>query len=178
METNTETAAAALAPSETADVRYLDPKTVRFERHGAALRLTIEDEVCYGRVTLVRLFPLSDPDVFLSVRDGANKEVGILTDLAGMDAPNRELAAAELGRRYVVPEVKRVVSVRERFGTVDWQVETDRGLRAFTTRNLRENITQPQPNRYLFADVDGNRYDVPDITALDTASQNTLMRFI
>ena len=169
---------AFLAPSETTDARYLTPQTLSFERHGAALRLTIEDEVCYPRVSVVRMFPLSDPETYLSVRDAANKEVGIITRLADVSAESRRLIAEELERRYLVPVIRRVLGVKERFGTVDWQVETDRGRRAFTTRNLRENVSQPQPGRYILTDTDGSRYDIPDIADLDAASQNFIMRFV
>lgn len=169
---------APAAPTETTDACYFDPKLLHFERHGAALRLTIEDEVCYPRVTVVRMFPLSDPDTYLSVRDAANKEVGIITRLADVDAEARRLVSEELERRYLVPVIQRVLAVKERFGTVDWQVETNRGRRAFTTRNLRENVAQPQPGRYILADTDGNRYDIPDLSALDAASQNFIMQFV
>ena len=33
-------------PVETAELRYLDPKTLRFFRHGATLRLIVEDDRC------------------------------------------------------------------------------------------------------------------------------------
>lgn len=170
--------AASLAPTETTEARYLEPGRVRLERHGASLRLTIEEEVCYPRVTVVRMFPLSDPETYLSVRDAANKEVGIITRLADVDEQARKLIREELERRYLVPVIRRVLTVKERFGTVDWQVETDRGRRAFTTRNLRENVAQPQPGRYILSDTDGNRYDIPDLSALDAASQNFILRFV
>ena len=79
---------------------------------------------------------------------------------------------------WVEPLARLGYAVKERFGTVDWRVETDRGVRAFTTRNLRENLGQPSPNRYLLTDVDGNRYDVHDLTVLDSASQAFLRRYI
>ncbi len=168
----------SLTLTEASELHYLHPKTLRFFRHGAVLRLIIEDEMCCLQVSIVRLFPLSDPQQYLSVRSGDNKEIGIITDAAQMDADSRALVAEELMRRYVVPAIRRVISVKERFGTVDWTVETDRGTRTFTTRNLRENVAQPSPNRYLMSDVDGNRYDVHDITTLDAASQSFLLRYV
>jgi hypothetical protein len=174
-ETN---AGPAPTPLETADLRYLDPKSLRFFRHGAALRLTVEAESSYLKVTVVRAFPLSHPQRYLSVRAGENKEVGVLVDAAELDEENRRLVAEELERRYVVPVIRRVIRIKERFGTVDWEVETDRGLCRFTTRNMREKVVQPSPGRYLLTDVDDNRYDVPDLAALDPASQAWLMRHL
>ena len=41
---------------------------------------------------------------------------------------------------------------------------------------LRENILQPSPGRYILTDVEGNRFDVRDLVALDAASQAWIMR--
>jgi hypothetical protein len=163
---------------ETADLRYLDPHELRFFRHGSTLRLTVGEERSYLKVTVVRAFPLSHPQRYLSVRSGDNKEVGVLTDAAALEEESRRLVAEELERRYVVPVIRRVIQMKERFGTVDWEVETDRGICRFTTRSMREKVVQPSPGRYLLTDVDDNRYDVRDLAALDTASQGWLMRHL
>ena len=168
----------ASALVEASELRYLDPKALRFFRHGATLRLTVGDEMSVLAVSVVRMFPLSEPQRYLSVRGGDNKEVGILVEAGELGEDSRRLVAEELERRYLVPVIRRVLSVKERFGTVDWEVETDRGVRTFTTRNLRENVLQPSADRYLLSDVDGNRYDVPDLAELDGASQAWLMRYL
>jgi hypothetical protein len=102
----------------------------------------------------------------------------MIVDLRELEAESRRLVEEELERRYIVPVILRVLSVRERFGSIDWTVETDRGARSFTTRNLRENVVQPTPNRYVLTDVDGNRYDVRDVEALDGVSQGWLLRYL
>jgi hypothetical protein len=168
----------ALSPAEATDLRYLDPKRLRFLRHGATLRLIEEGERCWLKVAVLRVLPLSQPQRFFSVRDGAMKEVGILVDLEELDPESRRLVAEELERRYLVPAIRRVMAVKERFGTVEWEVETDRGPCTFTMRNPRESVWQPSPGRYLLTDVDSNRYDVRDLTALDPASQALLLRHL
>ena len=168
----------AQSPTETADLRYLEPVKLRFFRHGAALRLTIEDECSYLKVAVVRSFPLSHPHQYLSVRDGENKEVGLLVDGTDLDGEGQRLLTEELERRYLVPVIRRVIGIKERFGTVDWEVETDRGVHRFTTRNVREKVVQPSAGRYLLTDVDDNRYDVRDLSALDPASQTWLLRHL
>lgn len=164
--------------TEASDLRYLEPSKLRFFRHGATLRLTVADEMSCLQVSIIRLFPLSEPDSYLSVRSGDNKEIGVLISAGELDAVSRRLVAEEQERRYLVPVVQRVLGVKERFGTVEWTVETDRGKRTFTTRSLRENIVQPSPNRYLLSDVDGNRYDVRDLYALDAASRRYLSQYL
>jgi hypothetical protein len=168
----------ARAPTETTDLRILQPHKIRFWRHGVRLRMTLEDDCSYLDVTMIPAFPLSDPRRYLSVCDSEHKEIGMIADIRELDHHSRHLVEQDLERRYIVPVIRRIVAVKERFGTVDWAVETDRGMRRFTTRNLRENTIQPTPNRYLISDVDGNRYDVRDLAQLDGASQAWLIRHL
>lgn len=165
---------------ESSELRYLDPKELRFFRHGATMRLTVSEEVSYLKVTVMRAFPLTEPHRYLSVRYGekGEKEVGVIACPRDLEPNNRRLIDEELDRRYLVPVIQRVVGVNERFGTQDWEVETDRGICRFTTRHLRENLVQPSSNRFLLTDVDGNRFDIPDLMAMDAASQGWLTKHL
>src|SRR5260221_10300443 len=138
---------------EASQLLFLDPKKLRFFKHGATLRLTVEGDRSYPKVGILRAFPLAEPNRYLSVRDGENKEAGLIVNPAELSVESRELVEEDLARRYLVPVVKRIVSVKERFGTVDWTVETDRGLCCFTTRNLRESVQRPAPGRIILNDV-------------------------
>jgi len=159
-------------------VRYLDPKQLRFVTHGANLRLTVADEISYLDVQVIRMFPLSEPERYLSVRSNDKQEIGLIPRVADLDTENRRVVLQELDRRYLMPVVKRVLDVRERFGIAEWEVETNRGRRTFTMRNMHENIIQISPARCLLNDVDGNRYDVPDLRQLDAASRAYLWRYL
>lgn len=177
-------APAAAAPEatptlvEASRLVLLDAARLRFFAHGPILRLTIEDDRSYLRVGVLRAFPLSDPAHFLSVRDGQGNEVGLIAEPDALRPEDRALVERELERRYLVPAVTRVVSARERFGTVEWTMDTDRGVVRFTTRNLRENVQRPAPSRIILNDVDGNRYDIRDVDALSDASQELLFRHL
>ena len=165
-------AAAAQPRTESDRPAFLDPRQVRFTRQGPVLRLADS-----GReVTLRRAFPLTRPDEYVSVRDDNGREIGLLRDLAGLEPASRRLAAEELARRYLVTRLLRIVSARERFGVVDWEAETDRGRRRFTTRDLRDNVLRPAPGHYVFTDVDGNRYSVLNLGKLDSSSRACLLR--
>ncbi|MCX7935279.1 MAG: DUF1854 domain-containing protein, partial [Planctomycetota bacterium] len=110
--------------------------------------------------------------------DGSDKEVGMLRRLEDLDAESRAAVAAELARRYFLPVIRRIVKCRERFESVEWEVETDRGLTRFATRLSRQEALQPTPGRYILVDVDGNRYDIPDYRRLDGRSQALLLRYL
>ena len=163
---------------EASQLVLLAPAKLRFLAHGPTLRLTIEDDRSYLRVAVLRAFPLSDPSRYLSVRDGQGKEIGLIAQPEALGADDRALIERELERRYLVPAVARIVNARERFGTVEWTMETDRGQVHFTTRNLRENVQRPAPRRIILNDVDGNRYDIRDVDRLSRASQELLFRHL
>lgn len=168
----------ALSVAEAARLRFIDPAKLSFFKAGATLRMTIADEASWLKVDIVRVFPLSLPNAYFSVRDGGGKEVGILKNLDGLDATSRALAETELERRYLVAIIHRVLSVKERFGTVEWEVTTNRGRCRFTTRDLRDNALRYDGGHYLITDVENNRYEIPDIAALDRASQSALLRHL
>ena len=137
----TTTAEQARAPIETTDLRLLEPGRLRFQAHGARLRMTIADDCSYLDVTVIPAFPLSNPQRYLSIWS-AKREIGIIADVRALDAESRRLVEQDLQRRYIVPVIRRIVAIKERFGTIDWTVETDRGRRRFTTRNLRERLAK------------------------------------
>ena len=166
----------ARRPIDTEELHYLEPAQIRFECAGAQLHLDLGG-TAYSNVVVTCAFPLSLPLRYLSVRDADNNEIGMIKDASELDAENQRIIAEALERRYLMPIIQHVLRVKERFGTLDWEVITDRGPRVFTTRDLRENVVNPAPGRTLLTDVDGNRYDVRDIYALDRASQAWLLRY-
>ena len=164
--------------AEASQIRFLEPAKLRFFHHGAALRLTVAEEFSVLKVVVLRAFPLSVPEGLFSLRDGGGKEIGILAGLDQLDPDSRALVRRDLERRYILFRLRRIVKVVERFGTVEWEVETDRGHARFTTRDLRENLIRPGPQRFILTDVENNRYEVEDIESLDAASQAALLRYI
>jgi hypothetical protein len=163
------------APVTATELRFLDPARLEFTREGTELRVTLTDEFSVLDARVVRIFPISDPNRQLSLRDAKGNEVGILSEPARLPAAARRLVGEAVDRRYFLPVITRIVSARDRFGTTRWKIETDHGSKSFITRNLREEVVAPAPGRYLLKDIDGNRYDVPDVTRLDAAGQGLLL---
>lgn len=163
---------------EAARLVFLDPAKLKFERSGATLQLSIEEGETYEKVTVLRAFPLSAPQQYLSIRDEKNEEIGLITEPERLSQANRALIDEALQRHYLIPIITEIFSAKERFGTVDWEVKTDRGERQFTTKNLRENVQRPAPGRIILNDIDENRYDIPDIDALNRDGQALLYRHL
>lgn len=172
---------AAPSPEPFADrltLRYFNPADLTFFMTGALLRLTVAGEYSCLHVAVHRLFPLTHPTEYFSIRDGGGQELGLLRSLDGLSPAGRDCVTAALARRYMTAEVRKIVRVRERFGIVEWEVETHRGVCRFATRDLRDNIRRLSAVHYIIPDVDGNRYDIPNLTALDTQSQARLLRHL
>src|SRR2546430_16180292 len=128
------------SPAEATELVFLDVKKLRFFKRGATLRLTVEEDRSHLKVSVLRAFPLSKPDRFFSVQDGANKEVGMIVDPKELSNENRKLVHEDLERRYLLPPVKRILTAKERFGTVSWELVTDGGVRRLTKRHLCGNV--------------------------------------
>ena len=159
--------------------RYLDPQKVRlFRSPMGAPRLEILEEVCYTRVAVRRILPLSDPDRYISLGIGEEVEIGIIEDPSRLDSESREILREELDKRYFTPIIQKVYRVKERFGIHDWEVETSRGRITFSVQGLHQNVRHFPPARLLVTDVRGNRYDIPDYHRLDSNSFNQIQRHL
>jgi hypothetical protein len=154
------------------DFHFLDPeKTLIETAPDGTLRVVVEDDSCGMRVEAYRAFPLSYPEEYIALRDGGGREIGVLRDLREVAPTMRALVEEELRRRYFLPQITAIRNVTERFGSTEWDVETDRGPRRLAMRQINEAITEVSPERYLLTDVEGNRYEVKELSALDPESR-------
>lgn len=121
----------------------------------------------------VRLFPLSFPDGYIALLDHDDKEVLVIRDAGELDLRARQALQDELERAYLLPRIERVLDIQEEFGVLHWHVITDRGERRFDMRG-RDEVQTLTPTRFLVRDIDGNRFEVADLHALDRWSQHLL----
>jgi hypothetical protein len=162
--------------SITTDLRILGPKAVGLSRRSGTLSLTIDGDRTYEDVMLVRVFPLSDPDHYWGLLDSDGKDLGVIVDPAELDGESRATAMEELEKRYFIPVIERVIRVRDDHGSTVWQVETDKGERQFSVRNMKDSLVELGGPRILLVDVDGNRYEIPDTRRLDAKSYDLILR--
>ncbi|MFP4057536.1 MAG: DUF1854 domain-containing protein [Candidatus Brocadiia bacterium] len=165
-------------PSETSsELRYLDPRAVGFRRQEGRFQARVDGQ--WRDAHVVRLFPLSEEEGWIAVIDEEGREMGILRNAHKLARADLDVLREELRRRYVVPQIRRIVACRRRpHRLLEWTVETDRGELTFRTGHLREQVRDPHPRRLTLVDVEGNRYDIPRIQALDRDSQRRLMAHI
>jgi hypothetical protein len=161
---------------------YLTPERVRFERSGDTLSLTLDGKEHYRRVTLRSCFPVSEKTRYLSVRDASEEEqaeIGVVEDWMTLHERDRQAVAEELGLHYFVPAIQRVFEVRDELGFLYWTVDTDKGHKEFVMRNnVIQHAREVSPGRWLLIDVNQARYEIPDIGAMDRASQKLIQRYL
>lgn len=160
-----------LSPIAGASPENVDVSKLRIFREPAwMLRLTIDGDRSYPRVKIVRAAPLSYPNQYISFLDSEDEEICMVDDLEQFDEATRTIINEELDRRYLTSTVLRVNSVRNEFGTSYWDVDTDRGTREFVVQNVAENARWLGARRLLIIDVDGNRFEFPQLDSLDKKS--------
>lgn len=154
---------------EASFVRYLTKDDIVFYETEGKLIGAVVDGIDCGRVNVLRLFPLHRKDTFLSVRRMAeghrdrNTELGIIEDLKQFDKEQKEMVERELDKRYFVPKIKKIISVKEEFGHTYWETVTDAGDRSFTTFDMSTSLIKTGDNSVILIDVDGSRYEIEDI---------------
>ncbi len=138
----------------------------------------------FERVVIRRSFPVTAPDEFLSVREpdtrkkGRGSEIGMIRNINIFDKDTVALLNAELELRYFTPEIKRIISAKEKFGYCYWEAETTAGTVSFVLNNPFSNIRKLEDGRILIADMDGNCFLIPDPEALDRQSYKVLEIYI
>jgi len=157
-------------------VRYLEPEQIRASRPlgSAHIRVEILEERTILNAQIKRVFPLSEPLQYLSIQDGAGKEVGVLRRVEGLDQTTRDLFSEQLDRRYFTPRIQRIQTLRQEAGMWRFEVETQRGPAEFFVRNWRDSAHEFGLNRWLIHSVDGGRFEIEDLNALDETSRRLL----
>ena len=166
------------ALSEIVDIIYISAENSLFEMKNNFLTLKIRvpdeakgtEEKEYDRVFLHRAFPFEDKFRYISVNDKDGKEIALIKSLDDIKEDQRKYITDELDRKYYSPTIIKIISMKERFGFSYWKVLTDTGERTFTIQDTYRNIHKINISHIFLTDVDGNRYDIPDIEALDRKS--------
>jgi len=157
------------------ELQPIAPASIRlFYEPQGTLRLTVADDRSYPVVKLYQAWPLSMPGRYLSFQDAKGDEITLIESAAELTAEAREVAEEELKRRYFTARVEAVVDIRTEFGVSYWRVRTDKGERDFVVQSLSESCIWLGEHHILIVDVDGNRFEIADRMALDTASRERL----
>lgn len=163
----------------------LTPQNARFYRSAGGLismelMLPDKDVETFERVVILRSFPISNPNEFLSVRipdankGGRGREIGLIRRLSDFDEETARLIDEELSVRYFSPKITKILSIKEKFGYYYWEMETTSGRVSIVLNNPYNNIRVLEDGSVHIVDMDGNCFDLPDPRVLDKASYKKL----
>lgn len=161
-------------------IRYLTKENAKFERSGHGfLRLTVGEEV-YDRVSVVRMFPMQTKTDLLSIRttDEKSKEIGIIEKLSDVDEETGKMLLEQLNLRYFMPVIYKVKQIKSEFGYAYWDVQTDKGECRFTIQMGGNAIAHLTDTRIIITDIDGNRFEIPDVEKLTHKERKKLDLFL
>ena len=167
------------AINEITTVRYIsDDELVLNKTQGGFLSLTLGDKT-YKRMMLQRAFPLSKPTQYISVREiredrEPGEEIGVIEDIDALSPEKKAIVEEELAVRYFTPQILQITKLKDERGFVYMEVVTTSGPRKITANNNSSSFIRLSAVRVLIVDVDGNRFDIPDMTKLDKKSIRNL----
>jgi hypothetical protein len=162
-------------------MQLLDPKKVTLYKEaqkteGLCLTVVDADGKVQGEYTDVRvyqMFPLTRPQELITICDKEENELGVIANVAELEDASRVVLDEELQMNYFIPKIERILQIKEEFGVIRWQVDTDKGPRSFEVQS-RHDIRSLGGGRFIVRDMDGNRYDIRNIAELDAESRSLL----
>ena len=138
------------------------------------------DGVHYDRVKVVRLFPFSDAERFISIREyeGSNREIGIIEDLAAMPEETQKILREQLALNYFTPVIKKIYSIKDEYGYAYFHVLTDKGECRFAINMASNAVTKLSDDRLIISDLDENRFEIRDVNELTMKERKRLDLFL
>jgi len=147
---------------------------ILFHQPKDTLRMTVGEDRSYISVKPVWSSPLTYPNRYLALLNSKGEEITMISDPSSLVPASLAAVKEELSRRYLTATVTSILDAKGEFGSTYWHVETNRGTRDFVTQSLQENAQWLSPKHLMLIDVDGNRFEITDTTALDEKSRRLI----
>lgn len=169
---------------ETEDMlrlRYINSSNAVFSRtEGGFVSLKIGDE-SYPRIQVYQSFPFTDPCCYISIREPNEKakEIGMIKDLrTDVSAETRKMIEEQLRLRYFTPVILKINNIKDEYGFAYFDVLTDHGACRFTIHMGGSSVVNLSDTRLMITDLDGNRFEIPDVTKFTAAELKKLDLFL
>ncbi len=136
--------------------------------------------VHYERIKVVRLFPFSDADKYISIREygGSEREIGIIEYMDSMPEKTRKLLNHQLDLSYFTPVIQKIYSIKDEYGYAYFHVLTDKGECKFSINMGSNAVAKLSDTRLIIMDVDENRFEIRDVEALSQKERRMLDLFL
>ncbi len=169
--------------AESADLlelRYLTRDNAVFARtKGGFVSLKYQGKT-YERINVYRTFPVTSPEEYISIREADDKarEIGVVKKLSALDKDQADMLREQLRLRYFTPEITKIIDIKTEYGYGYFNVVTNFGACRFTIHNGGGAVVSLSDSRIMITDLDGNRFEIPDIYSLSASERKKLDLFI
>ena len=165
---------------EMTALRYLTKENAVFARTGGGFISLEFDGKKWERVQVIRLFPFTEPDQFISIRtvEERSKEIGVIVDMKKVSKETRKMLEEQLKLHYFTPVIQKVLDIKDEYGYAYFHVMTDRGECRFTINMGGNAVVRLTDTRLLITDLDENRFEIPDVLQLSQKEQRKLDLFL
>ena len=154
---------------------FLTDKDTVSECENNLVNLTLADGTVHERLEPRRLFPVSRENEYITLLDEDGVEIAVIRKLSDISDDSRAAVKFGLDDYYLIPHITKIISKQEKYGTLRWTVETDRGIKSFDIRNRNHDIRVYKDGKVRVRDADDNRYTIDDYRKLDPASRARLL---
>lgn len=158
---------------------YIEYDMARFTRKDITLvDVELSDGRTFQNLEPRRLFPVTNPEKYISLLDDSGTEQAVIRDLSTLPTHQREMIEACLAEYYLIPKILKIRRCDERFDGITLYTDTDRGPANIEIRVLLRGLRMMPGHRALIRDINDNRYEIPDVTKLDKYSRQILGRYL
>lgn len=159
---------------------YLTKENAEFSRTEGGFVSLKYDGKEWDRVQVIRLFPFTEPDKFISIRtvEERSKEIGVIEDFSKVTKETKEMLLEQLNLHYFTPVIKKIINIKDEYGYAYFHVMTDRGECRFTINMGGNAVVRLSESRLLITDLDENRFEIPDVFKLSQKEQRKLDLFL
>lgn len=156
-------------------MKLLNPDELIFEQgENGFLRLKLNDDKVFELVECTPLFPLTEPDAYISVfirNNDGGEEIGIIKNIKDLPSDQRRLVHEEIQFRYFSPEIIDIKKITSKYGVNEWQVVTDKGEKTFFVQDVKENVIIRENGLIVITDIDKCRFQIRDYRKLPTKAR-------
>lgn len=135
-------------------------KIILKKEENKLISLTYEDKT-YFAIKVIRCFPLTNPDSYISLQyeeNDENKEIGLIESLNKLSLENQKIIKEDLELRYFMPEIININKKQYKKGFYTFKVETSSGNKDIRIKDLVYNLFPTKDGNLLIRDVDENYY--------------------
>ncbi len=152
---------------------------------GPEIRITPNDKIFvdiefftgekFTEVELRRMFPITGLNKYIALMDSEGEEIAIIRNIDDLMPESKAVVENCLLEYYMIPRITRFIKMSEKFKIWMWTAETDKGICTFEIRNHLTAIKPLYDGRVLIKDANDNRYEIPDVNALDSRSKKMIL---